>query len=82
MRDVVQARFPEDLAAAARRRAKDEQKSLSAYLADLVQRDVEAASRDEFWADVERTMTTPEARADLAAEADEYAGTLSDGLES
>ncbi|MGH3433971.1 MAG: hypothetical protein ACRDQB_14160 [Thermocrispum sp.] len=70
------------MAAAARRRARDEQKSLSAYLTDLVQRDVETAQRDEFWADVQHTMTTPAARAELAADADEFAPTLTDGLEA
>lgn len=82
MRSLIQARLPDELAAAARRRAHDEQKSLSTYLADLVQRDVEAARRDEFWDEVERTMTTPEARAELAGDAEELAGTLTDGLDS
>lgn len=81
MRSLIQARIPEDLAAAARQRAKDEQKSLSAYLTDLVQRDVETARRDEFWSEVERTMTTTAARAELTADAEAFAPTLADGLE-
>lgn len=81
MRSVIQARLPEKLAEAARRRAREEEKSISAYLADLVQRDVESAERAQFWADVERTMTTPQARADLSADTEAYAGTLTDGLE-
>ncbi|WP_281172743.1 hypothetical protein [Jiangella gansuensis] len=40
-----------------------------------------AARREKFWAEVERTMTTPEARADLAAEAEVFAETLTDGIE-
>lgn len=82
MRSLIQVRIADELARAARRRARDEQKSLSAYLADLIQRDVGAARRDEFWADVEQTMTTPEARADLAAGTEEFSDTLTDGLES
>jgi hypothetical protein len=79
---LIQARVPDDLASAARRRAKDQEKSLSAYVTDLVRRDMEAARRERFWAEVERTMTTPQARADLAEEAEAFAGTLADGLES
>jgi hypothetical protein len=73
--------MPDDLAAAARQRAKEQDRSVSAYLTDLVRRDTEAARRERFWAEVERTMTTPEARADLAAETGEFDGTLADGLE-
>lgn len=82
MTKLIQARLPEDLAAAARERAKEEGLSVSAYVTELVRRDMEATRRERFWDEVERTMTTPEARADLAADADAYAGTLTDGLES
>lgn len=82
MTSLIQTRMPDDVAAAARERAKDQQKSLSAYIADLVRRDLDAARRERFWADVERTMTTPEARADLTADAEALEGTLTDGLES
>ncbi len=78
---LIQARMPDDLADAARRRAKDQGTSLSAYVTDLVRRDLVAARREKFWAEVERTMTTPEARADLAAEAEVFAETLTDGIE-
>lgn len=81
MTTLIQARIPDDLAAAARRRAEDQDKSLSAYVTDLVRRDMETARRERFWAEVERTMTTPEARADLADETRAFDGTLADGLE-
>lgn len=81
MTTLIQARMPDALAAAARQLAKDQEKSLSAYLTDLVRRDAEAARRERFWAEVERTMTTPEARADLATEAGAFDGTLADGIE-
>lgn len=81
MTTLIQARMSDELAAAARHRAKEQETSLSAYLTDLVRRDVETARREKFWAEVERTMTTPEARADLAAEVEAFSGTLTDGLE-
>lgn len=79
---LIQARMPDDLATAARERAKDQGKSLSAYVTDLVRRDMEVVRREGFWAEVERTMTTPEARAELAADAEAFEGSLVDGLES
>lgn len=81
MTTLIQARVPDDLADAARRRASDQEKSLSAYVADLLRRDMQAARRERFWVEVERTMTTPEARADLATETAALDGTLADGLE-
>ncbi|MGH8776935.1 MAG: hypothetical protein ACRDWI_17870 [Jiangellaceae bacterium] len=82
MASLIQARIPDDLAAAARQRAKDQEKSLSAYVTDLVRWDMEVARRERFWAEVEKTMTTPEARSDLAAEIEAFEGTMADGLES
>jgi hypothetical protein len=79
---LIQARLPDELASAARRRAADQHRSLSSYLTDLVRRDAEAARREAFWAEVERTMTTPQARADLADDAAGLADTLGDGLSS
>lgn len=81
MASLIQARIPDDLASAARQRARDQEKSLSAYVTDLVRRDMEAARREGFWAEVERTMTTPEARGQLAAALEDFDGTLADGLE-
>lgn len=74
--------MPDDLADAARRRAKEQEKSMSAYMTELVRRDMTAARRERFWSEVERTMTTPEARADLAADAESLDATLTDGLET
>lgn len=82
MTKLIQARIPDDIAAAARERAKEQQISLSTYMANLVRLDTEEARRERFWSEVERTMTSPDAQADLAAEAETFAGTLDDGLES
>lgn len=82
MTTALQARVDDELAKAARARAAELGVSVSRYLIDLVRRDMDAARRDRFWSEVERTMSTSEAREDLRREAEVFAATLRDGLDS
>jgi hypothetical protein len=73
--------MPDDIASAARRQAEQRELSLSAYVTDLIRRDLAAARRQRFWGEVERTMGTPDAQEDLAAENAAFDNTLGDGID-
>ncbi|RRR97640.1 hypothetical protein [Glycomyces terrestris] len=50
-------------------------------MAGAVERALDAAETQAFWAEVRATMLTPEARADLRRATERLSGTLRDGLE-
>lgn len=50
-------------------------------LAGAIERALDVEERAEFWARVEATMGTPEARAAIRIDTEPFAGTLRDGLD-
>lgn len=56
-------------------------KSQHTTMAEAVEKALDAAETEAFWADVRATMGTPEARADIHRETEALSGTLRDGLE-
>lgn len=81
MTTMLQARVDDRLADAARRRASDQGVSLSRYLTDLLRRDLAQAEEDAFWRPFLAYYEDPRHVAEAQAEAEQYAHTLTDGLE-
>lgn len=50
-------------------------------LAGVIAHALEVAEEREFWEEVRATMGTPAARADLRAESERFAATLTDGVD-
>lgn len=50
-------------------------------MAGAVERAIDVAETEAFWAEFRATMLTPEARADILRETEELEGTIGDGLE-
>lgn len=78
---MLQARVDERLADAARRRASDQGVSLSRYLTDLLRRDLAQAEEAEFWRSFIAYYEDPRQVARAQDDAEEYAQTLTDGLD-
>lgn len=81
MTATLQARVNERLAKAARRRARETGTSVSRYLTDLVRRDVAQAEEAAFWQSFADYYRDPRHVAEVQAEAERFAATLTDGLE-
>lgn len=79
---IVQARVDERLARAARRRAREQGVSLSRYLVNLVRRDLAQAEEAAFWQGFTDYYDDPRRVAEAQADAESYAGTLTDGLDN
>ena len=76
MSDATTIRVPRNLRERIAERARREHISQ----AQVIQAALDEADRAAFWAQVRRTMTTPEARTELVAEADALHN--ADGLEA
>ena len=81
MTTAIMARVPKELAEAAKRRARETDQSLSAYLTSLLRRDVEAAQEAKLWDAYETFHADPDNAAQARRDAEEWAGTLMDGLD-
>lgn len=78
MTDMTTIKVPIEL----RDRISKLARSQHTTMAGAVERALDAAETEAFWAEVRATMGTPEARADLRLETESLSGTLKDGLES
>jgi hypothetical protein len=76
MSDATTIRVPRGLRERIAERARRDRVSQ----AEVIQAALDAADRAAFWAQVRRTMTTPEARTELATEAEALHN--ADGLEA
>jgi hypothetical protein len=77
---MLQTRVDDELADAARQRAEEQGLSLSRYLTNLVRRDLADAEEAAFWRSFTDYYDDPRRVAEVQADAESFAGTLTDGL--